>query len=70
MRKISLRAALTVAAAATMALGTAGCADADSKPVETPSTGSALDKLQVGTRGELPACDAQTDSLLAYIVDE
>ena len=70
MRTINLRAGLMMAALSVAALGSGGCADTESQLSDVPSSESAGNKLQVSSRGALPACDASTEALLAYIVDE
>ena len=67
MRKFHLRSAL-------FAMSTAGlmaaCDSSPSKAQEDVSRGTSLDRLAVGSRGELPTCDESVQYLLAYVRNE
>lgn len=68
MRTIGVGMSLVLATMVSAMVG--GCSDDPSPVREQAATGVSLDKLEVRTRGELPACDASTEAMLAYVVDE
>jgi hypothetical protein len=53
--------------AATAAVG--GCSGSAATPTDRSSV-STLGALSVGSRGDLPACNASTEATVAYVVDE
>ncbi len=67
MRRIGLGVSVLVSAVSLV--GFLGCA-APPESADDPKTGASLDRLAVESRGELPACDASTNGLLAYLRDE
>ena len=68
MRTTSTRLVLWVAASAAIA-GTAACS-ASAPSSDKASSGTSLGALSVGTRGDLPACNASSEATVAYVVDE
>lgn len=68
MRTISTRVVLWVAASAAIA-GTAACSG-NAPSSDKASSGNSLGALSVGTRGDLPACSASSEAIVAYVVDE
>ncbi|MDB4941315.1 MAG: Tryptophan synthase alpha chain [Labilithrix sp.] len=70
MRTIAMRLVLTAAASMTVAALTGCTADAGAGAAERPATAVSLAQLSVGTRGELPVCDAASEATVAYVADE
>jgi len=66
---MGLRAVLMMSALSSAMIALPGCAD-DEPAKPKAATGVSLDQLQVGSRGELPTCDATTEATLAYLLDE
>ncbi len=46
------------------------CDSADATSNDSKSTATSLDRLSVGTRGDLPVCDESREATLAYLRDE
>ena len=67
---ISLSRVVLWAAVATTIGGTAACGSSSASPSDKPPSRSSLGALSVGSRGDLPACDASSEALVAYVVDE
>ena len=65
MRAMSLRLAMTMTVLSSAMVALPGCADDEAAKPKT-ATGVSLDELQVGSRGDLPTCDATNESMLAY----
>ena len=68
MRTMGVRVSLVLAAMVSTIV--VGCSEDPTPARDQAATGVSLDKLEVRTRGELPACDASTEAMLAYVVDE
>ncbi|HVH47901.1 MAG TPA: hypothetical protein VM925_36455, partial [Labilithrix sp.] len=69
MRTIGLKSTLIFATVSAAVLGLAACND-DAATPQKVSTLTSLDKLTVGSREDLPTCNATTDNAVAYLRDE
>lgn len=69
MRTIGLQGLFTVAAFST-AFGLTGCSASEQNATDTAATESAPAAFRVDTREQLPACDASSEGVVAYIAAE